>query len=48
MNCNIKYKSFVFHKCEYENKFKLEARIAKELSQFMKENLNKEQIPENP
>ena len=39
LNCNIKYKSFVFHKYEYENKFKLEARIAKELSQFIRDNL---------
>lgn len=40
LNCNIKYKSFVFHKCEYENKFKLEARIAKEFSQFIRDNLS--------
>ena len=39
LNCNIKYKSFVFQKIEYENKFKLEARIAKKLSQFIKDNL---------
>ena len=29
LNCDIKYKSFVFLKSEYENKFKLEARIAR-------------------
>ena len=39
MNCDIKYKSFVFLKSEYENKFKLEARIARELSQFIRGNL---------
>ena len=39
LNCNIKYKSFVFHKCDFESKFKLEARIAKELSQFIRDNL---------
>ena len=39
LNCDIKYKSFVFHKSEYENKFKLEARIARELSQFIRGNL---------
>ena len=27
LNCDIKYKSFVFRKAEYENSFKLEARI---------------------
>ena len=40
LNCSIKYKSFVFHKCKYENKLKLEARIAKELSQFIRDNLS--------
>ena len=39
LNCNIKYKSFVFRKCEYENNFKLEARMARDLSQFIRENL---------
>lgn len=39
LNCDIKYKSFVFLKSEYENKFKLEARIARELSQFIRGNL---------
>ena len=39
LNCNIKYKSFVFRKIEYQNKFKLEARITKELSRFLRDNL---------
>ena len=40
LNCDIKYKSFVFKKVEYENSFKLEARMARELSQFIRENLS--------
>lgn len=40
LNCEIKYKSFVFRKAEYENSFKLEARMARELSQFIRENLS--------
>ena len=40
LKCNIKYKSFVFHKIEYESKFKLEVKIAKELSQFIRDNLS--------
>ena len=40
LNCDIKYKSFVFKKAEYENSFKLEARMARDLSQFIKENLS--------
>lgn len=39
LNCDIKYKSFVFRKAEYENGFKLEARMARDLSQFIRENL---------
>jgi len=39
LNCDIKYKTFVFHKNQYDNIFKLEARIAKDLSQFIKDNL---------
>lgn len=37
LNCEISYKSFIFKKNEYENIFKLEARIAKELSQFIRD-----------
>ena len=40
LNCDIKYKSFVFKKAEYENSFKLEARMARELSLFIRENLS--------
>ena len=40
LNCNIKYKSFLFPKSEFENKYKLEARIAKELSRFLRDNLS--------
>ena len=39
LNCDIKYKSFVFRKAEYENGFKLEARMARDLSQFIRDNL---------
>ena len=39
LSCDIKYKSFVFKKSEYENSFKLEARMARDLSQFLRENL---------
>ena len=39
LGCDIKYKSFVFRKNEFENKFKLEARIAREISLFIKDNL---------
>lgn len=39
LNCDIKYKSFIFRKNEFENIFKLEARIARDLSLFIRENL---------
>ena len=39
LNCDIKYKSFVFHKSEYENNFKLEARMARDISAFIRDNL---------
>ena len=39
LSCDIKYKWFVFKKSEYENSFKLEARMARDLSQFLRENL---------
>ena len=39
LNCNIKYKSFIFRKIDYQNKFILETRIAKELSRFIRDNL---------
>ena len=37
--CNVKYKSFIFKKREYEDIFKLEGRMARELSKFIRENL---------
>lgn len=37
--CDIHYKSFVFQKKEFENTFKLEGRMAREISLFIKENL---------
>ena len=39
LNCDIKYKSFVFRKAEYVDSFKLEARMARDLSQFIQRNL---------
>lgn len=39
LGCEIKYKSFIFHKNEFENKFKLEARIARDMSMFIRDNL---------
>lgn len=39
LGCDIKYKSFVFHKNEFENNFKLEARIARDMSIFIRDNL---------
>lgn len=37
--CDIKYKSFVFQKKEFENTFKLEGRMSREISLFIRENL---------
>ena len=39
LGCDIKYKSFVYRKSEHENIFKLEARMARDLSQFIRDNL---------
>ena len=39
LHCDIKYKSFIFYKSEYENQFKLEAKMAREISQFIRNNL---------
>ena len=39
LNCDIKYKSFIFHKSEFENNFKLEARMARDISTFVRDNL---------
>lgn len=37
--CDIQYKSFVFQKKEFENAFKLEGRMAREIALFIRENL---------
>lgn len=37
---DIKYKSFIFHKKEYKDIFKLEEKMVQEISLFMRENLN--------
>lgn len=39
VKCNIKYKSFSFQKRSYDNVFKLEGRMARELSLFIRNNL---------
>ena len=39
MKSDIKYKTFVFEKSQFENAFKLQGRMAKELSQFIRSNL---------
>ena len=40
MGCDIKYKSFVYKKSEYDNNFKLEGRMARDISQFISNNLS--------
>lgn len=37
--CDIQYKSFIFQKKEFENTLKLEGRMAREISLFIRENL---------
>lgn len=44
LSCDIKYKSFVFRKSEFENIFRLEARIARDLSQFIRDTLSYFQV----
>jgi len=39
LNCDIRYKTFVFKKNEYEDIFKLEARMARDISSFIRNNL---------
>lgn len=39
LGCDIKYKSFIFHKNEFENNLKLEARISRDMSVFLQDNL---------
>lgn len=38
LGCDVKYKTFIYEKMKFENKFKFEAQIAKDLSQFIQEN----------
>lgn len=40
IGCDIHYKTFIFKKSEYADIFKLEARMAREISQFIRRNLN--------
>ena len=37
--CNIKYKSFTYSKKEFEDSFKLQGKMARDMSSFMKDNL---------
>ncbi|MBP3489493.1 MAG: DUF3800 domain-containing protein [Roseburia sp.] len=37
--CQIQYKTFIFQKKDFENVFKLEGRMAREISGFIRENL---------
>lgn len=37
--CNIKYKSFIYSKKEFENTFKLQEKMARDMFSFMKDNL---------
>lgn len=39
LDCKIKYKSFIFHKNEFKHNFKLEGKIARDISCFIRENL---------
>ena len=38
--CDVRYKSFNFHKKEYPDIFRLEERMAREISSFIRENLS--------
>ena len=40
LNCDIQYKSFVYKKNEFENIFEMEARMARDISQFIGQNLS--------
>lgn len=40
LGCDIKYKSFIFKKNEFNNIFKMEARMARDMSQFIRENFS--------
>ena len=47
MKSNIRYKSFLFYKNEYESTFKLQGRMAREISLFIRENLEEFQKYDN-
>lgn len=47
LKCDIQYKTFAFEKRQFENTFKLEGRMAKEMSEFIRENLEFFQSFEN-
>ena len=38
-NCDISYKTFIFEKQQFKDEMKLEAKIAREISQFIRDNL---------
>ena len=39
VRCDIKYKCFLYEKREYSDVYKLQARMARDMSQFMKDNI---------
>lgn len=47
LKCDIQYKTFSFEKRQFENTFKLEGRMAKEMSEFIRKNLEFFQSFEN-
>lgn len=40
LGCEIRYKSFIFHKIEFENNLKMETRMARDMSFFIRDNLS--------
>lgn len=40
LSCDIQYKTFIFHKKEFDDVLKLEGKMAREISHFFNENLN--------
>ena len=40
VRCDIKYKCFLYEKREYSDVYKLQARMARDMSQFMKDNID--------
>ena len=47
MSCSISYKSFLYYKSEYDDLFKLQGRMARDLSSFIRDNLSFFQSFEN-